>query len=249
MSQMAKPSMFAALQQAAPAPAPIAPFNESTAQGITYLGFVHPKSKNYGDIIQKLGTVPEGTPYLCSGGTYTRLDQPKLHYYNGGRFWVKRDAQSNAVAARATEPEGAERREFKDTVEAIVLVHVNGTVIPAVTSLRGPKAELGVVADKELKASQTPDWVQKGKDYAVAAQIPLPYARFTVTGRTYTDMIKYGPAAGSKFTGLKASVSPITPGEADTLIKASQTPEFKKLLASATETLESRIKQLKSLTK
>lgn len=236
---VAKQSMYSALQTLAPTPTE----NTGLAKiekggGIPYVGFLHPRSPSYADVCNAIPGIAEGQAYYATGesGQYTKLDPFKFHLIDDVfPYWAKRNNSGHAIGVKLdTQPFGS---EFKENVDALILVYTPTGVMPATIGFRGARVAAVKSAAKALKEAASAEWGNKSPDHKSSLTVDVPAFRFTTTAILGTAPNK---KTGDSYPTAKGLVKPITPAELSLLMKSVNTPAFQEALTRCREVAASR---------
>lgn len=162
--------------------------------GGAYLGFHSNRSSVAGDVLQALGRVPEGTPYLCKGGEFYNAGDWAFLSLAEFPFWCTLGNDFHPDLVRLTDPGFGAAAPNGDKWKAqvlAILLHLPGqeplpkALAPAVASLttfRATKVDAIRGHVDAVERSQAPEWAKQHGE-TVASAPP----RFRVTSRLLVE--------------------------------------------------------------
>lgn len=212
--------------------------------GVPYIAFYSTKSSKAPEIANAIPGISPGQPYLYHPARgYVRLSELKFHLLNRALFWVQRDGDNRPIRATTKNPNDV-YGPLKENFETLVLVYVDGEVVPALATFNVAKSQVGRVASKALQEANTPDWLNKSPDHASTSAIPRPEFRFTVS---VTSTVKPAKTSGFPTVIARGNVRPTTVGELQVLSRCIDRDDFRSMLKAATSAFESRVSELNRL--
>jgi hypothetical protein len=143
-----------------------------------YVQFFHDRSKNAQQVIQALGSMRQGDPFLVRGGTFTKLTPLSFimteTYY---QYYAQVDMESKITKAILPDPDGGMAPQgFVEFIEALVFTIVSSKdIVCARMRLRGPKCKgfkQAITALEHMRSNQ--DWAKETKENGLAVQSKLP---------------------------------------------------------------------------
>ncbi len=217
------------------------PFSEGS--GVDYVGFADAKSKNLEELLA--AGIQPGNAYARVNGKFEKIASLEFHVLACRQLWVNYDKSGQVLGVINVDPR-TWKGDYKENIEAAIIVYTSQGAVPAKCSFRTTKAQPGRIANKELQAASTKEWANIDKAHAaVAGAFPLgqfpPGFRFTVQ-----VAINKGTAKGSGLpqyiaTGKVVLTTPEKSGELQTLLTSS---DAKERIASVMDAYTTRVKEL-----
>lgn len=155
------------------------------SQSFPWIGFWTKKSGRAADVVQALGALTDGTPYLCTGDNYYHIMSYTFVTLAETRYWAAIDEDNDAVRVWMQEQPFGKKYihngkplSIKDCVQCILLLlpgmaPLHADLQPAqiaVCDFRGTKAPAVIGHLKELEKTFTPEWARSNGD--VAGKVP-----------------------------------------------------------------------------
>lgn len=206
-----------------------------------YIVFCHPKrADEWAKISAKIGRAPdEGDMFLVEPEGITPLPVAKLGWVAHKQFWVKANA-----AGEVLQVSWQEWPEFKEHVEAVVLVYFDDRVVPANICFRTTKCGAAKALSDALLESQTPAWAEKGPAYRDSTVVNQPFCRFYGT-------VSIMPPRTSKKSGLtyratQCAIHPTTTVEWQLQKALSENPDCEAMLNKVADRFTDRVNEMKA---
>jgi hypothetical protein len=201
-----------------------------------YIVFAHHnRSDEWSKLTSKYKDVNEGDMFLVKEGDHIRLDPAKLSWICHRQVWVLSNAAGEVQQASFTELPFP----YKETVEAVVLIYLEGHVFPANIQFRTTKCPAAHTMAKAQSECQSPSWGEISPAHKESLAVNQPFGRF------YGE-VALGPQRTSKSSGLPyrpttCRVFPTGAAEWRALHELSQHPDFDKMMNEAAARFTERI--------
>lgn len=208
-----------------------------------YVGFASSASKKWN--IQMMAGLNDGQPFVFHQQQYIPLDSVDFFLLSGeafqslmvgkeGKFmWVSRDLDEEGPTMGSNKPE--------IHYVCLMLVNVNGNLIPIKGDFRGTKANGIESAIRAVEAAGLPEWSKLSEAHKVSTAFPQPF------GRVYhciTTQAKVSKTSGNPYHRTNCTSAPANVGQMEMVIKAFNNPEFISALNEARENYTLRIQYL-----
>lgn len=211
-----------------------------------FVGFASTFSEKW--IEQSQAGLKDGQIYLYHNKQYIPLDKIEFFILHGvsyqtlmvgkaGTFKFATKDMSLSVDEMPKEGMNVSQQHYV----MLVLVNVNGNLIPIKGDFRGTKSGGMESAIRAVEAAATPEWAQLSDRHRVACQFPQPYGRVYVTGTTSRQVSK---TTGNPYYRLDCSPQPANLAQLQLLIEAFGDEEFRAALEEAKVNFDSRVKFL-----
>lgn len=215
--------------------APVAPM--TAKKWPPYITFAHPKrSDEWNKLVAKFKNVQEGDMYFI-GDELIKLDSVKLGLIAFKQYW--------AIANAAGEVQKAsfeEMPDWKEHVEAVVLVYLADTIIATNVQFRTTKCPIAKALSDALLEASLPTWAEKSEAHKLTMRIEQPFLRFY--GEASLGAQRTSKSSGMPYKPGQCTIQPTTSVEwplIDAFIKDESTSEK---LARAGDTFQRRLKEL-----
>ena len=221
-------------------------------RGFPWIGFTHENSSRVRDVLDVIGDVGDGHPYLSAHGTYFSLVQASFVVLAEIRYWAVTDQDNDLVQAWLEEqPFGTKvlvkgkKESVKSCVMCILLIlpgsePLHDQLQPAqvaVCDFRGTKSPFVLDLIRGIEESMTPEWAEQNGQLAGA--VP-PRFRVTVSFNL-KDRTGRG---GFAYTEARGDVAPATLTQLEAAAKWHENEEAQAEFAVAQETYDQRVADL-----
>lgn len=126
----------------------------------------------------------------------------------------------------------------------LMIVNVNGSLIPIKGDFRGTKSGGMESAIRAVEAAATPEWASLSDKHRVACQYPKAFGRVYITGSTSRQVSK---TSGNAYHRLDCSPNPSNIAQLQMLVDAFSNEDFLAKLEEAKVNFDSRVKFLDEL--
>lgn len=220
-----------------------------------WIGFMHENSKKATEVVEALGEVPDGTPYVCIEGNYFPILTCALITLAEVRYWcatAKGSSRDLIGVWFEEQPFGAsfQGQKIQSAIACIVLIlpgrgknaALPDELAPAqvtVCDFRGPKAPLMIDYLKSVEESMTPEWAAEHGD--LAGSVPPRFrttAMISVKGRPGKGGYDYQEARGK--------CAPATTTQLEAIVKWKKDEEKQDQFNLAQEIWSERVAALRS---
>jgi hypothetical protein len=214
--------------------------------GSNYVCFAHPMNKQFSKMAAKGMREPD--PVLFIAGEPVKLDPFRMFMPTEykSQYWAQVDPRGNITIA-SLKREGA--FPWGEYIDAIIFVlYGHGQIAPARVTWKKARAKAAREAIAGVVEASDPAWAAKGKDYAFAAAVKLPYARvvFTVTQEKHEPKEEAKKRGSTGYYDASSSGSPVGAADFDTLRKAYTDPGFIEQFKACHADLTQRLTFIKS---
>lgn len=216
------PQGFAALATAAPAA------KASDGDRDAFLWFATPKSKLWSDMQAKFGPgLLENDPVFVSPGHTEIIRVVKYHLVTAQQYWARKDGATGQPAGGVVYEKAPGLEEY---IDAVLMVQTSKGLLPCRCRFKSGLIGGVTPALKELEAVRDDQdaWTSRSAAHAAAMKVtlPAPCFRFLVTA---TFAPKTGKASGRPYLAGKATCAPVTPQDAELVLRAIGNPDVAKL--------------------
>lgn len=211
--------------------------------GVPFVGFVDQKSGNLADLLAA-GLAP-GDIYLSHLGDRknVKLSPFEFMLIKHRQLWVQTDNTYKNVLAVTDRDPRSYKDPRKENILSVVVVFTPDGPVAATANFKTTKAEIGRVALRELAKATTPEWAKQSGDHKLAAGVPLPFARFYVTGTTYKDTAK---GSGLPMYVGRAKATVVTPDRWNQVNQFINSEEGAAEIKAAYDVFTARVKELEA---
>ena len=218
-----------------------APVQVDARSTCPYVTFAHPLSKLWGKIVGKYPDVSDGQPFLVDGDSITKLSPMKYSLMTAKQYWAKGDQEG------LTDVSLSERHDFKENVEAVVLLFVDGRVMPASCQFRSVKTGAIHPMVTALEQAQTPAWADLSPAHKETLVCQKPFMRFY--GEVTILPARTSKSSGYKYTPATVTVKPTAVAEWRVLAEhfngeSDQSKAFYAKLEEAADVFKRRIDEV-----
>lgn len=209
-----------------------------------YICFAHPKrSDEWAKITSKTGRAPEEHDmFLIESNNVTPLPVAKLGWMCHKQYWCETNAVGEVIRVSF-----AEYPDFKEHIEAVVLVYFDDRITPANVCFRTTKCGAAKSLSDALLDAATVAWGEKSPAHRDSMVCSQPFFRFYGDVKLGpTRVSKSGKGAGNAYKPLVCDVKPTTTVEWQLQKAFCEDPATQDLLSSAANRFESRVKEMQS---
>ncbi len=213
-----------------------------TDAGPAYGGFSWQKSGDKTKDAVKAAGGGDDTFYIVKNGACIPCKPFQFYLLESKKYFTQVNDNNQVIAASHTDPNNDKWQEHGI---AVVLVKLNGTLVPVKMNFRGGQYRciLDARRQREMQLKKPSDFIAQGEAYKVAVTGPVP-AAFMVTASGVTTKSTTSGRLYVKGTGTLA-VSKI--GDIEEFIKQTKNPEFMKQLTPVLGTFRRQIDALEKL--
>lgn len=186
-----------------------------------YIAFAHSKKT---DELKKIMGVTKTPPtehdtFFINNDIVIPMPTFKVSLLCCKQYWVLNDTQGKAVKTFETEMP----KPYKEHIEAVVLVYVEDTVVPANIQFRSTKCPAGLTLSKALEKAGTPAWADESPAHKETLALQQPWWRFF--GVCQVGAPRNPRGGGNPYRPCQAVISPTGPTEWRALQKFNSDPK------------------------
>jgi hypothetical protein len=215
-----------------------APVEPVKARAISpYITFAHPKrSDEWAKLVAKFQHVAESDMFLIEPDNLTSLSNVKCTLLACRQYW----AQSNASGQELISASWQEMpHPYKEHVEAVLLVYLDGRLVPANVLFRTTKCPAVQTLSVALADAVKPDWAERSPAHKETLVCNQPFMRFY--GTVALGPTRTGKASGLPYRPTTCSIHPTTLVEWKLLKAFIDSEGAEKAMQSAADRFQSRI--------
>jgi hypothetical protein len=180
---------------------------ESRGVASAYIQFMTKKAGVWDDTARAIpGLAPGDAVLFRPDGPPVKLSPFKCHFLTGKHYYARTDDSYTLEHVIAESDDGRTPEGYTEFIDSVLLVHVDGGIIPASCRFRGATCNAAKKLSDALKAAASPEWGKLSPEHAASLGAPKPFQRFYGVISTGTGLAR---GSGRTFVRATAAISPI----------------------------------------
>lgn len=184
--------------------------------GTEYLGFADTRSKNW-PMLSAAG-IPDGSAFILKDGHLTALQSIDCFVLAGTSYLTHMEGQDMKLVycSKDIKEENPDPEHRQPHYVAVLLVDVEGTLVPIRGDFRGTKSNGIESAFRAVEAAAKPEWLTRSDAHRVTGAFPQPWGRVMHHITTQPTM---GKKSGRRFHVTRGTSEPTPAGMLQQLVE------------------------------